>query len=315
MSKSQVRFVVGVDVSKDSVVVCYLGENENVLKQFTRKREKYADLVKDLVKEKPKLVILEATGGYEKNLKVKLAKAGVPFKVVDPLRPRQFAESIGLFAKTDKDDARMLALYALRNNIQPQELSSEKEQLLREYMDRRRQLVSMRADEKKRQPAATLKEISRNIKDSIKFLDAQIKEIEAVIDAEIANDDDLNAKKQILTSVDGVGDQTANTILSSMPELGKMNRQEASALAGLAPFPRDSGQYRGQRKIRSGRAVIRNVLYMATLSAIKSNAYIRNIYDRLVTRGKAKKMAIVACMRKLLVLLNALLKKKEIIAT
>lgn len=309
---SDVVTVVGIDVSKDNCAVCIVDGTEKVLKQYTRKADKYPDLVKDLKKLEPRIVILEATGGYEKALTRKLAKAEIPFRAVDPKRARDFASSVGFLSKTDKEDAKLLALYGLRNNIEPKALSSEKELVIREYMDRRRQLVSMRSDELRRQHQLHNRKMQKSIKSVVKMLDAQLKEIDSVIDEEIDGDDDLSRKEEIITSVDGVGEQTAKTIISSMPELGNIGRRQVAALAGLAPYACDSGRFRGQRRIRGGRGVVRKVLYMAALSAIRHNAAIKRFYGRLVESGKKPKVAIVACMRKLLLILNALLKNNEL---
>ena len=304
--------VVGVDISKDFCAVCIIDSGEKVLKQYDRKVEKYADLAKDLKKLNPRVVILEATGGYEKALTTKLAAAGVPFRVIDPKRARKYADSIGFLSKTDKEDARLLALYGLRNSIEPRAMASEKELLIREYMDRRRQLVSIRADETKRQRMLHDKKTIKSVKVLLKLLDSQIKELDAAIDEEIGGDDELNRKEEVITSVAGVGDQTARTIISSMPELGTIGRREAASLAGLAPYACDSGKYRGLRRIRGGRTEVRNVLYMAALSAIKHNSIIKTFYERLIAVGKKPKSVIVACMRKLLLIINALLKKNEL---
>lgn len=309
---SDVTTVVGIDVSKDSCAVCIIDGTEKILKQYTRKADKYPDLVKDLKKLLPRVVILEATGGYEKALTHKLAKAGVPFRVVDPKRARDYANSVVFFSKTDKEDARILALYGLRNNIEPKALSSEKELVIREYMDRRRQLVSMRSDELRRQQQLHNRKMQKSVKSVVKMLDAQLKEIDAAIDEEIDGDGSLSRKEEIITSVDGVGEQTARTIISSMPELGGIGRRQVTALAGLAPYACDSGRYRGLRKIRGGRGVVRKILYMAALSAIRHNDAIKKFYTRLVESGKKPKVAIVACMRKLLLILNALLKNDEL---
>lgn len=307
--------VVGIDVAKSSSSVCFMDEGEKVVKQFDRAVERYADLVKDLVKLEPKLVLLEASGGHEKNLRVKLYKAGVPFRIVDPLRVRRFAESIGAFAKTDKVDARIIALYGLRNGIQPQTMPDETTLQVKELMNRRRQLVSMRSDEQNRRSLVKNKTALKSIKAVIKALTDEIDDIDKDIDDTIASDDELQRKTEALTDVKGVGEHTARVIVSSMPELGAMNRREAAALAGVAPFARDSGKHRGVRRIRGGRKEVRDALYMAALSATRFNPEIRAFYERLKASGKKTKVAITACMRKLLLILNALLKKLNMAQT
>jgi transposase len=305
---TQSAVVVGIDVSKKRSSICFLGPDEKVIKQFDRVVERYPDLLKDLAKLAPRVVLLEASGGQEKNLKVKLHKSGIPFRVVDPLRVRRFAESIGAFAKTDKVDARIIALYGLRNGIEPQTMPGEKVTVVKELMERRRQLVSMRADEKNRRGLAGNKTALRSIKAMLKALCDEIDDIDKDIDDTIASDDELQRKTEVLSGVKGVGEQTARVIVSSMPELGTMNRREAAAMAGLAPFARDSGKHRGLRSIRGGRKEVREALYMATLSAKRYNPVIREFYERLKAAGKKTKVVMTACMRKLLLILNALLK-------
>lgn len=309
---ASLALVVGIDVSKKRCSVCLMDENEKAVKQFDRTADRYSDLVKDLVKLEPRVVLLEATGGQEKNLQVKLYKAGIPFRVLDPLRVRRFAESIGAFAKTDKIDARVIALYGVRNNIAPQTMPDEQTVLIKELMDRRRQLVSMRADERNRRTLARNKTALKSIKAMIKALSDEIDDIDKDIDDAIASDDELQRKAEALTSVKGVGEQTAKVIVSSMPELGSLNRREAAALAGVAPFARDSGKQRGVRSIRGGRKEVREALYMATLSAKRFNPTIRAFYERLKAAGKKTKVAMTACMRKLLLILNAVLKESKL---
>lgn len=311
MSTSKESCVVGIDVSKSSASVCFLAENESVVKQFERKVERYNDLVKDLKKQNAKLVVLEATGGYEKNLALRLHQAGVPFRVVDPLRVRQFASSIGQYAKTDKVDAHVIALYGLRNKIEPKAMPSEETVVLKELVHRREQLVKMRAEEQNRKGKTRNKKIEKNIKEVIKYLKNEIDDIDKDIDDMISSDEELEAKKEVLTSVKGVGEQTARVLISSMPELGRMNRREAASMAGVAPYPRDSGKRNGVRRIRGGRPEIRNALYMAVMTGIRHNPVIKEFYERLKAKGKKTKQAMTACMRKLVVILNATMKVKH----
>jgi transposase len=302
--------VVGLDIAKEKVDACFLDEQENVLEQQVYPKEKYRALVKNLKKAKPGLVVMEATGGYEKELAVLFLKAGVPYRILNPARTRHFAAAIGLHGKTDPVDARMLALYALRNRLEPGRLPTESERQLRELLDRRRQLVEMRTAEKNREGRSTHPGACKSVKEVLTLLEAQIADVDRQLDAEISGDDEFRGKEDILTSVPGVGKQTARVLLSSLPELGELDRREVASLAGLAPYARDSGRHRGVRHIFGGRKVVRCALYMAAISAIRYNPCIRALHERLTRGGKKFKVSITACMRKLLVILNALLKNK-----
>lgn len=313
MSKKPAPTVsIGIDIAKEYCDVCFLDELENPNHQGRYNEGKYKALAKKIAKANPRIVILEATGGYEREVACFLAAADIPFRVVSPLRTRQFANSIGLLGKNDTIDAKMLALYALRNKIEPAEIPDEKTLELRALLDRRRQLLDLRTAEKNRAHRTGNKVAVKSVKKVLAILEDEIASIDALLDEAVDNDDEFRRKEEILTSVPGVGEQTARSLLGSMPELGKIDRAEAAALAGLAPFARDSGKTRGKRSIRGGRFFVRRSLYMAALSAVKHNAKLKEIYQRLVAAGKAKKLALTACMRKLLLLLNALLKKNEL---
>lgn len=309
MSKQSLPVItIGIDVSQEFSDVCFLDVEENPVFQGSFPLDKYKALVKRIAKAKPRVVVMEATGGYERKLAALFAVAGIPYRILNPLRTRQFAGSIGQLSKTDAIDARVLALYALRNKIEPGEIPEAKTLELKAFLERRRQLVNLRTAEKNRLHRAEYKATITSLKKTLSFLDEQIEVIDRMLDDVIDDDDEFKHKEDILTSVPGVGEQTARALIGEMPELGKINRGEAASLAGLAPFVCNSGKYQGYRSIRGGRLAIRSALYMATLSAIRWNSQIKAIYDRLVTAGKKKKVAITACMRKLLLILNALLK-------
>lgn len=312
--KTAPTIAIGIDVSKEYSDICFLDEMENVNHQGQYPTEKYKSLVKKIAKAAPRIVILEATGGYERSLAALLLGAGVPFRVVNPLRTRQFAQSIGMLGKTDAIDARMLALYALRNKIVPTAIPNGKTQEIRALLERRRQLITLRTTEKNRQYRAENKTTAKSVKTILSVLAKEITAIEHALDEIVKDDDEFRRKKEILTSVPGVGEQTARSLIGAMPELGKINRAEAAALAGLAPFAHDSGKLKGKRMIRGGRFHVRQSLYMAAVSAVQHNPRFKEMYRRMVTAGKAKKLALTACMRKLLLLLNALLKKDELFA-
>lgn len=313
MSKKQLSVtIVGIDVSQDYSDVCILDEEESPVHQGKFPVDKYKALVKKLAKANPRIVVMEATGGYERKLAALFAAACIPYRVLNPLRVRQFASSIGQLSKSDAIDARILALYALRNKIEPGEVPDAKTLELKALLLRRRQLVNLRTAEKNRMHRAEYKATVDSVKEMVTFLEEQIEAIDRMLDDSIDDDDDFQRKEEILTSVPGVGEQTARALIGEMPELGKINRGETASLAGLAPFAYDSGKYRGTRSIRGGRHAVRSALYMATLSAIRCNLRIKQMYNRLIAAGKKKKVAITACMRKLIVLLNALLKNNAL---
>lgn len=313
MSKKNAPTVsVGIDIAKEFADVCFLDEQERENHTGHYPAEKYKALVKKISKAKPKIVVLEATGGYEFELAGMLTAEEIPFRIVNPLRTRQFANSIGLLGKNDRIDARMLAIFALRNKIEPLAGPDKQTLELRALLERRRQLVEHRAAEKKRKLRPMHKLAAESVQKVITVLDKEIDAIDKALSIAIDNDDDFKRKEEILTSVPGVGEQTARTLLASMPELGKLNREQAASLAGLAPFARDSGKQRGKRSIRGGRFYVRKALYMAAVSASRFNPKIKEVYLRLRNTGKPSMVALTACMRKLLLLLNALLKKNTL---
>lgn len=299
---------VGIDVAKDAIDICFLDENERENHQGHYPVEKYKALVKKIAKAKPKIIVLEATGGYENHLASLLFAEDLPLRILNPLRTRQFAAAIGILGKNDRIDARMLATYALRNKVEPMDSPDQATLELRALMERRRQLVEHRAAEKKRAQRVTHKLAEKSVKKVIEVLTDEVDAIDKALKTLIDNDDNFRHKEKILTSVPGVGEQTARTLLASMPELGEMTREEASSLAGVAPFPRDSGKQRGKRSIRGGRFYVRQALYMAAISASRFNPTIKMLYERLRKAGKPFKLAITACMRKMIVILNVLLK-------
>lgn len=302
---------IGIDIAKDKADACFIDDSEQVVKSQSYPQEKFAALVKNVAKAKPRIIVLEATGGYERPLALLLAKKGLPFAILNPARIRQFAKAIGYLCKTDAVDARLLALYAKRNAVEPASMPSEKQHELRQLFERRRQLVEMRAMEKVRAQQTSHKAAADSIGTVITHLTDQIAEIDRLLDAFIDDDPELRTREELLASVPGVGTTTARSLMAQLPELGEANRQEIAALAGLAPYPHESGHFRGRSMIRGGRKGARTALYMATVSAIRFNERIRRFYERLRLSGKHAKVAVTACMRKLLVQLNAVLKKKE----
>lgn len=295
---------VGIDVSKRTWDV-FISANRQSLKcaaddgGWTRLRSSLAPHGRCFV-------VLEATGGVERRLIADLIDAGHDVAVINPRRARQFAQSLGRLAKTDHIDAETLALFGEKMQPRTTEKIPEKQAELETLVTRRRQLLEMQSMEKVRLEQAATKANRKSIEGVVKFLDRQIASLERAIAGLIDSDDDWRARSELLQSVPGVGDVTSATLIAELPELGKLNRQQIAALVGLAPFADDSGQRRGRRRIAGGRASVRTTLYMATLSASTCNPLIHHYKLRLVQRGKAFKVAMTACMRKLLTLLNTM---------
>ena len=244
----------------------------------------------------------------ERQLVAALLEAGWTVSVVNPRQVRDFAKALGRLAKTDRIDAQTLALFAQCVQPRPTQKTPEKQQELDALVTRRRQLVSLRSMEKMRRPQAVHKTACRSIDKLLKVLDGQIAALDKAIARLIDADDDWRAKRDLIESVPGVGPTTSATLVAELPELGRLNRQEIASLAGLAPFNHDSGKFRGQRRIRGGRAPLRTTLYMAALSAKRCNDTLRSFAQRLHKAGKPFKVVITACMRKLLTILNTLVR-------
>ena len=299
---------VGIDVSKLTLDFdCLpLGAPQ----QFTNDAEGIGALVELLKGSGVERIVIEATGGYETAVASALAVAKLPVVVVNPKQVRDFAKATGSLAKTDRLDAKLLALFGERIVPPLRTLPDEAQRALADLMVRRTQLVVMRAQEKAR--LASVTEVARkNVKQHIAWLDKCIRKLDDDLEKRLRNSPLWCEKATLLESAPGVGQVTTFTLLARLPELGQLNRQAISALVGLAPFNDDSGKRRGARYIRGGRADVRCALYMATLSAIKHNQPIKAMYERLTASGKPFKLAMTACMRKLLTILNAMLKKNQ----
>jgi transposase len=299
---------VGIDISKTWLDIA-VHESEATWRAGNDDKG-IAGLVKRLKQMKPALVVLEATGGYEMQLVAELAHAKLPVVVTNPRKVRAFARSTGKLAKTDKLDARLLAHFAaaIRPAIRP--LPSEEEEQLTGLLVRRRQLVDMLTVEKNR--LHTVRPALRDdIKEHIAWLQDKLTKMDEEIDQFVKRTSLWKEKDGILRSVPGVGRVTSCTLLAMLPELGTINRQEIAALVGVAPVNKDSGRKQGKRRVYGGRATVRSVLYMAALAAKRYNPRIKKFYDELLQRGKEKKVALTACMRKLLVILNAMLRTNQ----
>jgi transposase len=299
---------VGIDVSKERLDVQVL---DGPSQQFTNTTEGYQALMALLKPWSIKRLVLEATGGYERLLVAALVAAELPVVVVNPRQVRDFAKALGLLAKTDTIDALVLARFA--HAVQPPQrpLPDEHVLKLRELLARRSQLIEMRTMESNRLHQARGRRVHSDLLSSIEFIDKRLKRLDREIDEELAKSPAWREKLDLLQTVPGIGPQTARVLVVELPELGTCSRQQGAALVGLAPMNRDSGQFRGKRMIIGGRAPVRRALYMATFTATRSNPIICAHYQKLRAAGKPFKVAIVACMRKLLTILNAMLRERK----
>lgn len=300
---------VGIDVAKSTFEVAVTGEAQTL--SLENNEAGHAQLCQLLVPLAPRLVLLEATGGYEQDLALALSAAGLRVSVINPRQARDFARCMGKLAKTDRIDAQALRGFAAVLDAQghePRALADEQQRELTALVVRRRQLVAMLVAERQRLALAhpkakpSILRIMDAIAEQLNDVDGQLKE------HILAHHADLAA---LLTSVKGVGPTTASTLLAQLPELGKLNRKQITSLVGLAPINRDSGTLRGQRHIFGGRADVRRVLYVAALVGTRFNPVLKAFYARLMAAGKPKKVALVACMHKLLVILNAIARTKS----
>ena len=307
---SQFSVFVGVDVSKDHLDVHVLPEDKswrlaNDEVGCTALSEQLKALSGTV------LVVMEATNVFWRLAATRLASAGLSAAVVNPRQVRDFARAMGQLAKTDAIDAKVLALFAQRVEPPVRALPSEQCQVAAELLARRAQLMGMRVAEKNRLSTARAAKVRKDISATIAFLEKRLAALDAQIDQWLKSTPIDQSRANLLISFDGIGQNTAKTLLISLPELGSLSNKQIGALAGLAPFARDSGNQRGQRRIRGGRSVVRAALYMPAITAIRCNAVIRALYQRLINAGKHHYVAITACMRKMLIILNAMLRSNQ----
>ena len=294
---------VGIDVSKARLDVAV---HEPAQSWSADNRDRgIAELVQRLQSLAPALIVLEATGGFELPLVAELMHARLPVRVSNPRRVREFARATGQLAKTDRLDAKVLAAMAALLRPEPRPLPSEAEEQLTALLTRRRQILEMLTVEKNRLHTVRAS-MRRDIEEHIAWLTEKLAKLDEAIDQFVQSSSLWKEKDAILQSAPGVGRVTSSTLLGMLPELGTLNRQEIAALVGVAPLNRDSGRKRGKRRVFGGRAGVRRVLYMAALAATHCNPKIKKFYEHLLKQGKEKKVALTACMRKLLVILNAM---------
>ena len=305
----RVTACVGIDVSKDRLDVHVLPSGQAFA--VARDGKGLDSLVGRLGALDVSLIVLEATGGFETTVAAALASAGLPLAVVNPRQIRSFAKALGKLAKTDAIDAEVIALFADKVRPQIRPVPTSDARALGELVARRRQVVEMIGMEANRRRHATDKRLAKTIDRHVAFLEKELAAIDADIDTDVRASPAWRETEDLLSSVPGVGPVTARTLIAELPELGGLCRRKLAALVGVAPFNRDSGAWRGHRMIGGGRTSVRNVLYMAALSAIRHNPVVSATYHRLVNRGRPKKVAIIACLRQLLTILNAIARTKS----
>jgi transposase len=285
-------------------------ENSNI-ERLPHTAEGIAQVLQRARQVQAERITVEATCGWETTLVAALADAGLPVVVVNPRQVRAYARAVGRLAKTDRIDARVLCDFtrAVQPPLRP--LKDEQAALLSALLARRQQLLAMRTAEKNRLALGAIGKVGKNLREHIKWLDRHLRDTDREIQRLIEASPVWQATADLLTSAPGIGPTTARVLIGQLPELGHLNRKQIVALAGLAPYNRDSGHLRGQRMIWGGRREVRQALYMATLAAVRSNPPIRDFYARLKANGKPSKVALIACMRRLLTILNAMVRDQR----
>lgn len=299
---------VGIDVGKSQLDICIYeadnhwstGNNTSDIKTLASKLARY----------KLARIVVEATGGYERDLVEALAERGLPVVVIQPRQVRNFAYIKGVLAKTDKIDAQVIAEFSATIQPEVRPISGKNIRLLRDLLARKRQLNEARTQELNRQHKASTA-VARSHTAMIKLLDKEISWVNDKLSAALVQVEEWQQTYELISTVPGIGEGVAFTLLGELPELGSLSSREVAALCGLAPFNKDSGSMKGKRRIRGGRAPVRTMLYMAMLSAIQHNPVMRGFYLRLVAQGKHKKVAITACMRKMMTILNAMVRDQK----
>jgi transposase len=300
---------VGIDVSKAELVIAVEPSGEQWQTATTTRA--INALVARVQALAPTLIVVEATGGYERAVVAACAAAQLPIAVINPRQVRAFAQALGYTAKTDAIDARVLALFGVRVQPAPRPVPDAETQALAALVARRRQLLEMITMERSRlAQAPPTGKLTRELRHHIRWLERRVADVDDEIDTTIQRSPVWRVNDDLLRSVPGIGPTTARTLLAELPELGRLDRRAIAALVGVAPFNCDSGAHRGQRHIWGGRTSVRNTLYMAAVSASRYNPVLRPWYERLVAGGKRKKVALVAVMRRLLTIVNAMMKQQ-----
>jgi transposase len=303
------RIIVGIDVSKDrlDIVVRPRGETFAV----DRNAAGVEKLVAQLRELSPHIVALEATGGFETVVAAALGAAGLPVAVVNPVQVRAFAKAIGQRAKTDPIDAAVIAHFAEATSLEPRSLPDEQTRLLGDLVGRRRQIVAMIGAERQREHRLTAPRLRKSIARLIKALEKELANLDTDIDDAVKGSPAWRTKEELLTSVPGVGPVISRTLVAELPELGQLSHKQIAALVGLAPFTRQSGKWRGKSFIGGGRTAVRAAMFMGAMVAKKHNPVLKAFFDRLVAAGKPKMVALIAVARKLLTILNAIVRDNQ----
>jgi len=303
------RNIVGIDVSKDRLDVEVRPSGEAFA--VGRKAVGLEQLIARMHELSPHVIALEATGGFETVVAAALGAAGLPVVVVNPAQVRAFAKALGQRAKTDPIDAGVIAHFAEATNLEPRPLPDEQTRLLADLVGRRRQIVAMIGAERQRQQRLTAPRLSKSIARLIKALEKELASLDADIDDAVKSSPAWRAKEELLTSVPGVGPVITRTLVAELPELGQLSHKQIAALVGLAPFTRQSGKWRGKSFIGGGRTAVRAALFMGAMVAKKHNPILKAFFDRLVAAGKPKMVALIAVARKLLIILNAIVRDNQ----
>jgi transposase len=303
------NIIVGIDVSKDRLDVHVRPGSQAFA--VARDGKGLEELIERLGALHPSLVALEATGGFETVVAAALAGAQLPLVVVNPAQIRAFARALGQRAKTDPIDAGVIAHFAEATKPEPRPLPDEATRLLADLVARRRQIIEMIGAERSREVRVTIPRLKKSISRLIKALEKELSSLDGDIDDAVRGSPAWREKEDLLASVPGVGSIIARTLIAELPELGQLSRRRIAALVGLAPFTRQSGQWRGKSFIAGGRSAVRTVLFMGAMVAKKHNPVLRAFFDRLVRAGKPKMLALIAVARKLLTMLNAILRDKR----
>jgi len=298
----------GIDVSKDHLD--FARDSDRATERVPNTRVGVRALVRALLANPPRLVVIESTGGYERLALDALAQAQIPVALVNPWRVRRFGEGLGRLAKTDSIDARLLAIYAEKAAPAAMAVPGPEDRTLAMYTRRRRQLIDMIVAEKNRLEAND-PWLRKQLRDVIRLLERRVAKIDVLIDGAIERNEAKARNRQILQSVPSVGPGIARTLLVDLPELGSLDRKQIASLCGLAPFARDSGRKRGQRSIRAGRRSPRTALYLGAMNAARFNPTLKPLYERLRAAGKPAKLAFIAVARKLLTILNAMIRDQK----
>ena len=305
--EADMEHFVGIDVSKDRLDVAI--RPTGARSSFANTADGHAALVRELSQLQPVLVVLEATGGFEAAIAGEIALIA-PVAVVNPRQVRDFAKATGRLAKTDSIDAEVLAQFADVLRPEPRPLPDDQARELTDVVHRRRQLLDMIVAETNREQRATTA-VRARIRRHLKWLRKELEDVDEDIERLIKSSAVWRANDDLLRSTKGVGPILSSTLIARVPELGRLNRKQIAALIGVAPFNDDSGHYRGRRRIRGGRDDVRRVLYMASVASLRCNKRLRAFYDRLVAAGKPKKVALLAVARKLLTILNAMMRERR----